>query len=61
MGKNKTHNSLTILIFALILALPSCLCMYEDEIGLADWYDAPHAIPNSNLPHISITFLLTVS
>lgn len=43
MGKNKTHNSLTILIFALILALPSCLCMYEDEIGLADWYDAPHA------------------
>eukprot|EP00026_Physarum_polycephalum_P002186 Phypoly_transcript_02191.p1 GENE.Phypoly_transcript_02191~~Phypoly_transcript_02191.p1 ORF type:complete len:937 (+),score=194.58 Phypoly_transcript_02191:105-2915(+) len=34
-------NHLTTLLLTLFLVIPGCLCIYEDEIGLADWYQ-PH-------------------
>ena len=32
-------KDLTILLLAL-LVLPGCFCIFEDEIGLADWYES---------------------
>jgi outer membrane protein assembly factor BamB len=42
MKHNNTLPSFSILVLSLLLLIfPGCLCIYEDEIGLADWYQ-PH-------------------